>query len=72
MQIVIDIPEDIIENVKNGTWFGNNIISNAIENGIVLPEHGRLIDADSLTLMDVHLIDGKFLCDAPTILEPTM
>lgn len=27
----------------------------------------RLIDADKLTLMDVHLIDGVFVCDAPTV-----
>lgn len=74
MQIVIDIPEEIIENVKNGTWFGNNIISNAIENGTVLPKHGRLIDADELKeQIRTDVMGGLnyrwFIEHAPTILE---
>lgn len=27
----------------------------------------RLVDADELNLCNVHLIDGKMVCDAPTI-----
>ena len=29
----------------------------------------RLVDADALTLMDVHLIDGVLVCDAPTVCD---
>ena len=49
MQIVIDIPEDrykdVIEAQKHHLL---DSYVQAIANGTVLPEHGRLIDADSL------------------------
>ena len=72
MQIVIDISEEAYKQIMEFGFLENThgkICYKAIKNGTVLPEHGRLVDADALTLMDVHLIDGKFLCDAPTILE---
>lgn len=56
MQIVIDIPERIVINIKD--YCGMSIaeakeilpiILNAIHNGTLIPEgHGRLIDADAL------------------------
>ena len=49
MEIVIDIPEEMFQTVKNGNWCGNHIIGEAIRNGTPLPKnHGRLIDADTL------------------------
>ena len=55
MKIVIDIPEDIYRQLKDGdnngsTNAGNTFHNTAFEsisNGVVLPKgHGRLIDAD--------------------------
>lgn len=50
MQIVIDIPEKLIELAQTELVMGGDMptIANAISNGIVLPKgHGRLIDADA-------------------------
>ena len=33
MRILIDIPDQLYKDIKNGIWCGNNIISNAIEIG---------------------------------------
>lgn len=45
-------------------------ILDAIKNGTALPKgHGRLIDADELSLTMAHVIDRMFVCDAPTIIE---
>ena len=51
MQIVIDIPEYVYEDVLTENKFLNRaIIQNAFENGIILPkEHGDLIDRKELT-----------------------
>ena len=75
MQIVIDIAEDDYYDIlqyaelKVNTEFENLMIV-AIKNGTPLPKgHGRLIDEKDLSLMTVHLIDGMFICDAPTIIE---
>ena len=47
-----------------------SVIFNAVARGITLPKgHGRLIDEKDLSLMTVHLVDGVFICDAPTIIE---
>ena len=51
MKIVIDIPEEIYEQVKDRTEDSNDewITMRAVANGTTLPEgHGRLIDADAL------------------------
>ena len=74
MQIVIDIPEEMIRQIKHGMWCGNNIISDAIENGTVLPKrHGRLVDADALDNTFFHLWTTTecvyALRNAPTVLE---
>jgi hypothetical protein len=45
-------------------------ILDAIKSGTPLPKgHGRLIDADELSLTMAHMIDRMFVCDAPTIIE---
>ena len=54
MQIVIEIPESLYNAINqdiyiNGMRSGKTILQklvNAIANGTVLPEHGRLIDVD--------------------------
>jgi hypothetical protein len=75
MQIVIEIDDDMYKSVVNNDayvlvdvdWI---LLENAIANGIPLPKgHGRLIDEKDLSLMTVHMIDGMFVCDAPTIIE---
>ena len=55
MQVVIDIPQevkqafDIVSNDINFSFYDyNSVIGKAIRHGTVLPEHGRLIDADAL------------------------
>ena len=78
MQIVIDIPKEMYETIKDGTYCGS--LYEELKNGILLPKgHGRLIDADALkeetyTMTewngDVHQIIYKAsLDDAPTIIE---
>ena len=50
MQIVIDIPEDIYKSRDDEDYIRMcaEEISTAFRNGTVLPEHGRLIDADAI------------------------
>lgn len=55
MQIVIEIPEglkDVFEN-RNVTALDVEEMKMALRNGTVLPEHGRLIDADDLDVTTV-------------------
>ena len=52
MQIVIDIPTDTYEYIKEGTEtsIDESEVVYAVKHGIVFPEnHGRLIDADLLS-----------------------
>lgn len=53
MQIVIDIPEEIYEEIKTTKSIyrtGAKVLCNAIVNGKPLPKgHGRLIDADAIS-----------------------
>ena len=78
MQIVIDIPEedynDIITcNPEVETEYVLDLLMKCVENGTVLPEHGRLIDAGEL--WDAyHYLDCDFyeaLDRAQPILEAT-
>ena len=74
MQIVIDIPESIYEEVMSGDWsnFTPYGFCKAIENGIRLPKgHGRLIDADALDRRNVNCanVPMNFVDVAPTIIE---
>ena len=38
MKVLIDIPDQLYKDIKNGIWCANNIISNAIEIGTPIPE----------------------------------
>lgn len=70
MQIVIDIPEEEYKDFCERYIGSHNTVINAMCKGTPLPKgHGRLIDENDLSLMTVHLIDGVFVCDAPTIIE---
>ena len=82
MQIVIDIPERTYEQLKflreQGFDGFETIIDKAVANGTPLPEHhGRLIDADTLTLDDISFFSikdyqkmlHKITTDVPTIIE---
>ena len=73
VQIVIELYKLDYESIKeNDTIFDDDIedVAKAIKNGVVLPKnHGRLIDEKDLSLLTVHMIDGMFICDAPTIIE---
>lgn len=67
MQIMIDIPKEEYERLA---YIDILKLRTYIENGVPLPKgHGRLVDEKDLSLMTVHLIDGMFVCDAPTIIE---
>lgn len=79
MKIVIDIPEDDYDFIKdlNAVMGGRvscktiqyNVI-NAIKNGTPLPKgHGRLIDADYKVSSDGRTIDTVCGYIAPTIIE---
>ena len=86
MQIVIDIPEEAYKQIMEFGFLENThgkICYKAIKNGTVLPEHGRLIDADAFEKDNSELWGCDFIhpkyCDtladlvsnAPTILEAT-
>lgn len=84
MKIVIDIPEEIMEYVKNNGCLSviyTDEVAKAIINGTPLPKgHGRLIDADALK-MDKRVCGDRYLSktslfvankvieQAPTIIE---
>ena len=69
MKIVIDLPKEKYELIKNSSLNSDiNSIVWAIANGIPLPKgHGRLIDETKITSCEW---DGKQMtCNAPTIIE---
>ena len=83
MKIIIDIPDDDYEFVKEqvDTGYCNNVRYQIIANGTVLPKgHGRLIDADSAS-KDINAFQDAFamymdnmgkyniVCTAPTVIE---
>ena len=85
MQIVINLDEDVYKRTKFYKEFRdlNDCVATlkAIENGTVLPKHGRLIDADAFEKHNSELWGCDFIhpkycdtladivSDAPTILE---
>ena len=79
MQIVIDIPEEIYESQRYAQYFGawSVVLQKHFENGTVLPEHGRLIDANTLKSDgEITIGAGNYsaitrlqIDTAPTILE---
>lgn len=78
MQIVIDIPEEDWKFIKeaDGCRYSRTIIE-AVINGTPLPKgHGRLIDADDITLIDEqfyvpsdYYVAESAIDNAPTIIE---
>lgn len=76
IELVIKIPEEEYRWIKKSdkTVFADvaskECMLHAIKNGTPLSKgHGRLIDEKDVSLLTVHLIDGVFVCDAPTIIE---
>lgn len=71
MQIVIEIDEEDYYRIASG--FGQEedalLLEKIFKNGTVLPEHGRLIDADALIKEYGKYDIGVFVNKAPTILE---
>ena len=63
MQVVIDLPEMVIVKAINDAHSNpDDLISNAIANGIPLPsEHGRLIDVDDMENLSVSWGNGHSL-----------
>jgi len=69
MEIVIKIPDEIYKKYMDDRTHVTDVL-HAVRHGTLLPKgHGDLIDRNDLSLMTVHLVDGVFLCDAPTIIE---
>ena len=48
MRLLIDIPDKVYENIKGGLWCGDNITSNAIENGTPIPDNATRYDIAKL------------------------
>lgn len=73
LEVVIKIPKgdyDYIMHRANAVDEDLDYHETLISYGTVLPKgHGRLVDEKDLSLMTVHLIDGIFVCTAPTIIE---
>ena len=74
MQIVIDLPEDVIEGAKSNPNYYPlylfEIIWKAIVNSTPLPKgHGRLKDVDHYTRMAWEHPDYSLMDDEPTIIE---
>lgn len=72
MKLIVDIPEEVYKNIMNDHGVSPyGMVFNSIQNGTVLPKHGRLIDADKLW-DSYHDLDYDFyeaLDVTPTILE---
>ena len=74
MQIVIDIPKDLVEGAKSNPNYYPlylfEIIWKAIVNSTPLPKgHGRLKDVDHYTRMAWEHPDYSLMDDEPTIIE---
>lgn len=83
VELVIKIPEEQYNTIKSDYLYNTFPAEmkewglEAIKNGIVLPKgHGRLIDADIISLADINFFSiGDYckmthkLTDAPTIIE---
>ena len=83
MQIVIDIPKDAYDYVMGSGYFPSNFnMIYEIRNGTVLPEHGRLIDADKFDVVVLKEKSDDFIAgvewvlnkidEASTVLEADM
>ena len=68
MRLVVEVSEDTFFDLKKKP--NRTEADNAILNDTLLQKgHGRLIDEKDLSLLTVHMIDGIFVCNAPTIIE---
>ena len=72
-EIVIKVSDELLSFVYRNGFVPSekrNELNHAILQCVELPKgHGELIDEKDLSLMTVHLIDGVFICDAPSIIE---
>lgn len=78
MELLIDIPDEVGDQIRNSGTFcyedrfnGKTLVAymhRAIKEGVVLPKHGRLIDADAI-LQDCWWETEKEVSEAPTVLE---
>ena len=68
MQIVIEIPNAMYEDIKSGKDGYSNYVHTAIRNGTSLPKgHGRLKDADAICkdiISALGIRDEKYLLEA--------
>lgn len=54
MQVVIEVTTELYDEIKNGIYDDNTRkMAIAIGNGIILPEHGDLIDRNNLPMRDI-------------------
>ena len=73
MQVVIDIPEELYQDIKEHGLCGHcsdrEIVSEAIRNGVVLPKgHGDLVDMNTVT--STYNLQGELTSyDAVVVLE---
>ena len=58
MRLIIDIPDKAYENIKGGLWCGDNITSNAIENGTPIPDNATNGDVIKAMFPDLEYKEG--------------
>ena len=71
MQIVIDIPKYVIDDMKECGFIpeeDNEELCKAIDNGTVLPKHGDLVDRSEIEVEE-DVYNQTYIIHAPTILE---
>lgn len=69
MKIVIDIPKEYYETLKEMSDETLSMDMAIIKHGTPLPEHhGRLIDADKIMRVD-HIVLESAIDNAPTVIE---
>lgn len=70
MQIVIEIPDEVMNSKEFCNYFGawSEKLDEVIKHAHVLPKgHGRLVDVNDLDLTSLFLVCGTVCCDAPTV-----
>ena len=48
MIMICNVPDEVVKNVKMGTWCGSSVAEKMIANGTPLPKGHRFIDADEI------------------------
>lgn len=77
IELVIKIDEEDYKIMRHNIAVNNPLcplsqeeMVSKVANGVPLPKgHGDLIDRKDVSLWTAHLVDGIFICDAPTIIE---